>query len=99
MSDTAPAHSPSPRRSVCLLDKRCRRGELARQHVDTRPVDERRGKYGQCAGVARVPDHVGGQLMPRLVVPQFAGGGFLHDGERQRHPAQGLAVGCLAVGT
>jgi hypothetical protein len=60
--------------------------------VDAGPVAECWWEYSKCTGVTSLLDGIGGQLVVDRVVPQFADGRFLHDGQAQRHPPQSLAV-------
>ena len=71
---------------VRLLDQRRGRGELPAEQVHARPVDERDGKQGECAGVPGQLHRASGERVERVVVPQLEHGHRLDD-RRQQEPA------------
>ena len=72
---------------VGLLDEIGRGAELTRVDVDDGAVRERRGQDVQRAGVTRQPDRAGGEVVPRVVVPQIGRERLRGDGAGEPQPA------------
>ena len=83
---------------ISLLDQRRRGGELSGVHVHAGAVGQRDGKDGERAGVASEADRATGQLMPRLVIPQFGCEGFRCDGAGSPKPAQLVVTAAIPFG-
>jgi hypothetical protein len=81
---------------VSLLDQSRRLGELAGMQMNAGAVRQRDGKDGKRACFAREAQRATGQLMPRLVIPQFSCEGLPRYAQRSPKPTHVVAVAAVS---